>query len=227
LAGDPEPGPAAEWYKIVVPSHALTGSQARAVNKAKRLAALRGSLRLLPVLFIVFLFAATMGTGSDEHASRRYYILGYLLTAAATAAVVTLARVGRRFSLAFTRPTPRWLYLLFTTCYTAAASVLYWLTSRRPSGPHGQDWLQMTAGLMGVTCAVAALIMLGRAIARGTFRRVFYFFVPQWLQAPAADVPAETGTGWAAPPRPIVRGRRSTLPPRSSREDVPGCPTER
>jgi hypothetical protein len=201
-----------------VPSHALTGDQARAVNKAKRRAALRGLVRLLPPLFLVILFVSTMGHGSAEHANKLYYILGILLVAAATAAVIGIARIGRRCSLTFTRPTPRWLYLLFLLCYAAPAAALFWLASEHPGAPHGQDWVQMMYGLISCTCAVAALMMLGRAMATRDSRLVFYLYVPLWLQAlPAQELSGPdrpAGTGWAAQPRPIHRGLPASLPPR-------------
>jgi hypothetical protein len=200
-----------------VPSHALTGSQARAVNKAKRRAVLRGIVRFLPLLFLMLLFAGIMGNGSAEHANASYYILGFVLTAAATVAVLGIARIGRRFSLAYIRPTPRWLYLIFTLCYAVPASFLYWRASGYPGGSHGLDWVEMTTELTGYVCVVAALIMLGRAVAWGGFRMVVYFYVPQWLQVPSAGIPGApadlgAGTGWDAEPRPIRRGLPGTVP---------------
>lgn len=200
-----------------MPSHVLTGSQARAVNKAKRRAALRVIPRLLAPLFLVVLFAAIMSNASLEHASASYYILGFLLVAAATVAVLGIGRIGRRFSLAYIRPTPRWLYLIFTLCYAALASLLYWRASKYPGYPHGLDWVQLTTELTGCVCMVAALIMLGRTVAWGYFRQVFYFFVPQWLQVWSTETlggPAgpAAGTGWEAEPRPIRRGLPGTVP---------------
>jgi hypothetical protein len=194
----------------VVPSHALTGSQARAVNKAKRRAALRVIVWLLGPLFPVVLFAAIMSNASLERASASYYILGFLLVAAATLAVLGLGRIGRRFSLAYIRPTPRWLYLIFTLCYAAPAWLLYRRASGYPDGSHGLDWVEMTTEFTGYVCVVAALIMLGRTVAWGNFRRVFYFFVPQWLQESPAEIPASTG--WDAEPRPISRGLPGVVP---------------
>jgi hypothetical protein len=203
-----------------VPSHALTGSRARAANKARRRRSSGRVLRVLVALFPVVLFTSTMGNGSAEHASTGYYILGLLVVAAAVAAVAGLARAGRRFSQRYIRPTPRWLYLLFALCYGGPASVLLWLALEHPGGPHGADWAQMMAGLMSFTCAVAALIMIGRATARGDFRRVFYCFVPQWLGAWSAEAPGDpagipAGTGWDAEPRTIWRGRPGPPLPRS------------
>jgi hypothetical protein len=204
----------------VVPSHALTGSQARAVNRAKRRAALRGIVRLLAPLFPVVLFAAIMSNASVERASASYYILGFLLVAAATVAILGIRRIGRRFSLAYIRPTPRWLYLIFTLCYATPASLLYWRASKYPGYPHGLDWVQLTTELTGCVCMVAALIMLGRAIAWGYFRQVFYFFVPQWLQIWSTEtLDSAAGTGWEAEPRPMIRrGLPGTVPqpPRGS-----------
>jgi hypothetical protein len=198
----------------VVPSHALTGSQARAVNKAKRRAALRVIVWLLGPLFPVVLFAAIMSNASLERASASYYILGFLLVAAATLAVLGLGRIGRRFSLAYIRPTPRWLYLIFTLCYAAPASLLYWRASKYPGWPHALDWVQLATELTGCVCMVGALIMLGRTIAWGYFRQAFYFFVPQWLQGWSTEIPGDpadpaAGTGWEAEPRPIRRGLRA------------------
>lgn len=63
---------------------------------------------------------------------------------------------------------------------------------------------------------VAALIMLGRTVARGNFRLVFSFFVPQWLQVWSTEIPGgpadpAAGTGWEAQARPILRRPPGTV----------------
>jgi protein-S-isoprenylcysteine O-methyltransferase Ste14 len=86
-----------------------------------------------------------------------------------------------------TRPEPRptagqrWLYSLFALCYAVPVALLVRAALQHAHTMNEDGWAPMAAGMVATYCAIAGLIMLGRALAWGRARRAFWIFPPIWL----------------------------------------------
>ena len=91
---------------------------------------------------------------------------------------------AKKAAAASTRPVPRQLYGLSGLCFFALAVVLARL-SYAESHASGNAAISVTLGFLAFYCAIAGVLALGRALARGPTRLSFWVFVPRWLDSKA------------------------------------------
>jgi hypothetical protein len=120
-----------------------------------------GSLLKLdhPLLALALLPLAAAGT----------LAFGYYLRVAAKAAAASSARA-----------VPRWLYGLaglFFLCLTAVGVRLCYAESHAS----GNEAFSITLGFLAFYGAIGGVLSLGRALARGRKRLIFWVFLPRWL----------------------------------------------
>ena len=164
-----------------MPSHAMPPKQARQFRRTILRARLRGIIRVLPLLAVYLVGKAIFLNGTQEHAGLVYYVIGLLAVLALAAGIVGLLIAGRWLAARAVRPRSRWLYALFAACYLAPVAVLVHVAVDHASAMNDTGWVPMAGGLTAVGCAAAALVMIGRAVAWGRVRSVFYLCVPRWL----------------------------------------------
>jgi hypothetical protein len=78
---------------------------------------------------------------------------------------------------ASTRAVPRWLYGLAGLCFLSLTVVAAWL-SYAESHASGNEAFSITLGFLAFYCALGGVLSLGRALARGHKRMVFWDFLP-------------------------------------------------
>ncbi|HXW47663.1 MAG TPA: hypothetical protein VEL03_22895 [Streptosporangiaceae bacterium] len=88
-------------------------------------------------------------------------------------------RAGKTVAAASTQPVPRWLYGLAGPCFLALAVVASRLAYAQ-SHASGNAAASITLGFLALYSAVGGVLCLGRAIARGPTRMIFWVFLPQW-----------------------------------------------
>jgi hypothetical protein len=112
-------------------------------------------------------------------------VAGSPLWLAGGLALGQLMRVAAKTAAAASmRPVPRWLYGLAGLCLLALMVVLARL-SYAQSHASGNAALSIALGFLAFYCAIAGVLALGRAIARGPRRLAFWVFLPRWLDSQA------------------------------------------
>jgi hypothetical protein len=139
--------------------------------------------------------SALYGNGRQEHASVLYYFISTLVVLACMVGAFVAFVAAAKVAATSIRRRPRWLYGLFALGYAVpvALFVRVALQHARAHTMNEGGWAPMAAGMVA-TCAVAALLMLGRALARGRARRAFWIFPPMWLDHEASIQVA----GWSS-----------------------------
>jgi hypothetical protein len=94
---------------------------------------------------------------------------GYYMRVAAKAAAASSARA-----------VPRRLYGLGGLCILALTVVVARL-SYAESHASGNEAFSITLGFLAVYCAIGGVLHLGRALARGRKRLIFWVFLPRWM----------------------------------------------
>jgi hypothetical protein len=127
--------------------------------------------------------AALYGNGTQEHASLLYYVISALVVLACLVATLLAYAAATRVSNASVRRPPRWLYLLYAAGYLVPVALFVRVATdhARTHTANAGGWEPMAGGMLATYCAIGALLMLGRASARGALRRAFWIFPPHWL----------------------------------------------
>ena len=134
-----------------------------------------------------------MRNGSREHASVTYYLAAVPLCGAVIAAVAAGSYAASRLAAVSVTRRPRWLYGLAAVLLSVPVAIFVRIAAEHVAAHTANDdsWAAMTGGILATLCALAALLMLGRAVVPGRRRRAFWLFPPLWLDqelgAPASE----------------------------------------
>lgn len=133
----------------------------------------------LPWVFVT----AVVGNGTREHASVTYYLIAVLVCAALMAAFAAGSYAASRLAAVSVTRRPRWLYGLAAVLYSVPVAIFIRIAAdhRAAHAANDDSWAAMTGGILATLCALAALLMLGRAVVPGRWRRAFWLFPPLWL----------------------------------------------
>jgi hypothetical protein len=174
-----------------VRSHALPPGQRRRRRRLKRGDPRQALITVLPTAFGLALYS----NGRQEHASILYYLLSLLAVMAFMLAVASVGMAAERMAADSVRRRSRWLYVLLAiaSCGPVALFVRLALDHARAHTLNEGGWEPMAAGMVATFSAIAGLFMLGRAIAWGRKRRMFWIYPPQWLDRELAIAAAGSG----------------------------------
>jgi hypothetical protein len=126
-----------------------------------------------------------------------------LVLAGALAAGYYLRVAAKTAAAASTRTVPRWLYGLAGLCFLALA-VLAAELSYAQSHASGNEAFSIAVGFLAFYCAIGGALCLGRALARGRRRLIFWVFLPRWLASelkPQQSRPARSAATSRTKPR--------------------------
>jgi hypothetical protein len=150
------------------------------MNRARRRSRIRPALLItLPAAII----SAVVRNGGREHAGLTYYLIAVPVCAAVIAAIVASSFAGSRLAAVSVTRRPRWLYGLAAVLYAVPAAIFAWIAADHLNAHAANDgsWAATAGGILATLCAIAALVMLGRAVVPGRRRRAFWLFPPLWL----------------------------------------------
>jgi hypothetical protein len=164
-----------------MPRHALPPAESRARNRARRGRSIRASLIVAPPIAIVF---AILSNGRQEHASVVYYLIAIPVCAGVIAAFAAASYAGRRVAAVSATRRPRWSYVLAAVIYAVPVAVFVRIAAHHIAAHSANDnsWAAMAGGILATLCAFGSLLMLGRAVVSGRWRRAFWIFPPLWLE---------------------------------------------
>jgi hypothetical protein len=184
-----------------VPRHALPPAESRARQRARRGRGIRASLIVAPPIAIVI---AILGNGRQDHASAIYYLIAIPVCSGVIAAFAAGAYAGRRVAAVSVTRRPRWLYVLVAVGYTVPVAIFVRIAADHVAAHTENDnsWAAMAGGILATLCAAGALLMLGRAIVPGRWRRAFWIFPPLWLDQELGQATASHGSGVPMPQAP-------------------------
>ena len=108
------------------------------------------------------------------------YSLGPLELAGGIAVGYCLRFAARAAASASARPVPRWLYGLAGLCFLAL-TVMFARLSYGDSSGSGNEAASITLAFLALYCGIGGGLSLGRALASGPKRKIFWVFLPRWL----------------------------------------------
>ncbi len=150
----------------------------------------RGRVRtLIPGPILALLYPVTaFDLGNSAHAPVSYYLIGALFWLAILAAATVIDARAERQAHSRPGPRPRRVYLALAGAWllpVAGMAVLLTASGgRQPSWWPGTDAGQALAGLgtyLVAMSSLTALVLLGRAVTSGRFRRMFWRYPPGGL----------------------------------------------
>jgi hypothetical protein len=147
------------------------------MNRARRRRGIRaGLLTSLPVAII----SAVVRNGGQEHAGPTYYLIAVPVCAGVIAAFAAGSYAASRMTAVSVTPRPRWLYgLAAILCAVPVAIFVRVAVDHNAAGASKDNsWALTAGGILATLCAIAALVMLGRAVVPGRRRRAFWLFPP-------------------------------------------------
>lgn len=112
-----------------------------------------------------------------------YYVIGLVVVAGCGTTTILAYMAAARLAAISIRRRPRWLYGLYAIGYSLPVVIFVRIAIDHVRA-HSQNqggWAPVAGGLVATVCTLAALLMLGRALARGRKRRALWLFPPQWL----------------------------------------------
>jgi hypothetical protein len=109
-----------------------------------------------------------------------WFALSPLIFAATLAFGYYLRVAAKKAAAASVRTVPRLVYGLAGLCLFALTVGLAPLPYAY-SHASGNAAVSVTFGFLALYCAIAAVLCLGRALARGPKRLAFWVFLPRWL----------------------------------------------
>ncbi len=126
---------------------------------------------------------AVVGNGTQEHASVTHYLIAVPVCAALMAAFAAGSYAASRLAAVSVTRRSRWLYGLAAVLYSVPVAIFIRIAADHLSAHTAKDdsWAAMAGGIVATLCALAALLMLGRAVVPGRWRRAFWLFPPPWL----------------------------------------------
>ena len=103
---------------------------------------------------------------------------------------------------------PRWLYGLAAILYAVPVAIFVRIAAEHIAAHTANDtsWAAMAGGIFATLSALGGLLMLGRAVVFGRWRRAFWVFPPLWLEHELGS--ASSATGQAAHFTDLVRPYR-------------------
>ena len=126
---------------------------------------------------------AIVRNGSQEHASIAYYLVAVPVCAGVIAAFAAGGYAASRLAAVAVTRRPRWLYGLAAVLYGIPVAIFVRIAGDHVTAHAANDngWAAMAGGILATLCALGALLMLGRAVVPGRWRRAFWLFPPLWL----------------------------------------------
>ena len=99
------------------------------------------------------------------------------------AAFAAGAYAGRRVAAGSVTRRPRWLCGLAAVVYAVPVAIFVRIAADHIAAHAENDnsWAAMAGGILAMLCTSGVLLMLGRAIVPGRWRRAFWIFPPLWL----------------------------------------------
>jgi len=127
--------------------------------------------------------SAILGNGRQQHASISYYVIAIPVCAGVIAAFAAGAYAGRRVAAGSVTRRPRWLCGLAAVVYAVPVAIFVRIAADHIAAHAENDnsWAAMAGGILAMLCTSGVLLMLGRAIVPGRWRRAFWIFPPLWL----------------------------------------------
>jgi hypothetical protein len=177
-----------------VPRHALPPAEGRARNRVRRRHEIRNTLLVgLPWIFV----SAIVRNGTQEHASLTYYLIAVPACAALIAAFAASAYVASRLAAVSVTRRPRRLYGLAAILYAVPVAIFVRIATEHIAAHVANDdsWAAVAGGILATLCTLGFLLMLGRAVVPGRWRRGFWLFPPLWLEHELDSASSETGDG--------------------------------
>jgi hypothetical protein len=184
-----------------VPRHALPAAASRARNSARRRRSFRASLLVgLPWVVVT----AVVGNGTQEHAGGTYYLIAAPVCAAIIAVFAAGSYAASRLAAVSVTGRPRWLYGLAAFLYSIPVAIFVRIAADHMAAHERNDdsWAAMAGGILATLCALAALLMLGRAVVPRRWRGAFWIFPPLWLDQELGQAAASHGSGAPMPQPP-------------------------
>jgi hypothetical protein len=134
---------------------------------------------VVPWVFV----AAIVGNGTQEHANVTYYLIAVPVCGALIAAFAAGSYVASRVAAVSVTRRPRWLYGLAAILYGIPVAILVRIAADHVAAHAANDngWVATAGGLLATLCALGVVLMLGRAVVPGRWRRAFWLFPPLWL----------------------------------------------
>ena len=133
----------------------------------------------LPLILPTFSIGALVSLLRLEHPYVALAV-GPLALAGALALGYYIRVASKRAAAASKREVPRWLYGSAGLCFLPLTFVMGRLAFAE-SHATGNEAFSITLGFLAFYCAIAGGLFLGRALARGPKRLIFWIFVPRWL----------------------------------------------
>ncbi len=176
------------------------------MNRARRRRAFRASLVTWVPMAIV---SAVVRNGAREHASLAYFLIAVPVCTGVIAVFAAGSYAASRMAAVSVTRRPRWLYGLAAIGYAVLVAIFARAVADHIAAGTANDdsWAAVAGGSLALLCAIAALLMLGRAVVPGRWRRAFWLYPPLWLDhelgttTPALPTRRLSGTadGWRPP----------------------------
>jgi ABC-type glycerol-3-phosphate transport system permease component len=156
----------------------LSPEQNRLRQRAKRRERATDAVRLWIPLSLVL---GLCDGARQEHASILYYLISLVMIVASVVIVIVVSLAAPQLSAVSLQRRPRWLYALLAAVYLTPVGFFVGMAMQHAHAHTADSQWAPIVGLIAANCALAALVMLGRAIAWGPKRRVFWLYPPLWL----------------------------------------------
>jgi hypothetical protein len=187
----------------------MSPEQSRLIRRARHRSGLFAVVQALPLIAVVLAASAIYWNGRQEHASTVYYLVGFGVWLVVILGMALSLALGKLVAANSFQPRPRWLYVLFAAGYAVPVAAFARFAADHQHAANQNGWVPVAGGLTAVGCAIACLLMLGRAVARGWARAACYVITPQWLAIDAAPVmPSQPGSPLGPRPRGALGRRR-------------------